>query len=75
MAKESTSNHGEGDPEAAARFNSAEQKFVDSTRGKQKIQEGAHVRPEDEADLAKAEKAARERAKGEDPAVTRGDKL
>jgi hypothetical protein len=75
MAKESTSNHGEGNPEAAARFNSAEQKFVDSTRGKQKIQEGAHVRPEEEADLAKAEKAGRERAKGEDPAVTRGEKL
>ena len=73
MAKESTSNHGEGDPEAAERFNSAEQQFVDSTRGKQKIQEGAHVRPEEQADLAKAEKAGRKRAKGEDSAVTRGE--
>jgi hypothetical protein len=75
MAKQSTSNHGEGDPEAAERFNSAEQQFVDSTRGKQKIQKGAQVRPEEEADLAKAEQIGRERAKGEDPAVTRGEKL
>jgi hypothetical protein len=75
MAKQPTSNHGEGDPEAAERFNSAEQQFVDSTRGKQKIQKGAHVRPEEEAELAKAEKIGRERAKGEDPAVTRGEKL
>ena len=75
MATESTSNHGEGDPEAAERFNSAEQQFVDSTRGKQKIQEGAHVRPEEEADLAQAERSGRERAKDEDPAVTRGEKL
>ena len=69
MTKESPSNHGEGDPEAAERFNSAEQRFVDSTRGKQKIQQGAKVRPEEEADLAKAEKTGRERAKGEDPAA------
>jgi hypothetical protein len=75
MTKESPSNHGEGDPEAAERFNSAEQRFVDSTRGKQKIEQGAKVRPEEEAELAKAEKAGRERAKGEDPAVTRGEKL
>jgi hypothetical protein len=73
MTKESTSNHGEGNPEAAERFNSAEQQFVDSARGKQKIQEGAKVRPEEEADLAKAEKAGRERAKSEAPAVTRGE--
>ena len=75
MTKKSPSNHGEGDPEAAERFNSAEQRFVDSTRGKQKIQQGTKVRPDEEADLAKAEKAGRERAKGEDPAVTRGEKL
>jgi hypothetical protein len=65
MNKPSSSNHGEGNPEAAERFNSAEQKFVQSPTGKQKIQEGAHVRPDEEKELAKAEEAGRERSKGE----------
>jgi hypothetical protein len=67
MGKQSPSNHGEGNPEAADRFNTAEQKFVGSARGKKKIQEGADVRPEEEADLAGSEQHGRERAKGEDP--------
>lgn len=65
MEKQSPANHGEGNPEAADRFNTAEQGFVNSARGKQKIQEGPHVRPEEEGELADAEKAARERARGE----------
>jgi hypothetical protein len=65
MEKPSSANHGEGNPEAAERFNTAEQRFVDSERGKQKIQKGPEVRPEDEADLAEAEKVGRERARGE----------
>ena len=52
MGKESPSNHGEGNPEAADRFNTAEREFVGSARGKKKIQEGADVRPEEEAELA-----------------------
>jgi hypothetical protein len=55
------------DPEAAERFNAAEREFVSSARGKKKIQEGADVRPEEEADLAASEQLGRERAKGEDP--------
>jgi hypothetical protein len=66
MNNESSSNHGEGNPEAAERFNTAEQAFVDSARGKEKMREGAHVRPEEEAALAKAEKLGRERAKDDD---------
>lgn len=66
MGKQSSSNHGEGDPEAADRFNSAEREFVDSPRGRRKIQEGANVRPEEEADLAEAEQIGRERAKDGD---------
>jgi hypothetical protein len=68
MEKQSSSNHGEGNPEAADRFNTAEREFVNSPRGKQKIQKGTQVRPEEEADLANAEKLGRERAKDDDSA-------
>jgi hypothetical protein len=70
MEKESSSNHGEGNPEAADRFNTAEREFVNSARGKQKIQKGAQVRPEEEADLGNAEKLGRERAKDDDSSAT-----
>ena len=66
MINEPSSNHGEGDPEAAERFNKAEREFVNSDRGKQKIKKGAQVRPDEEADLAKAEQRGRERAKDDD---------
>ena len=69
MGKQSPSNHGEGNPEAADRFNTAEREFVSSVRGKKKIQEGADVRPEDEADLAGSEQLGRERAKSDDPTL------
>jgi len=49
---QSPSNHGE---------------FVGSARGKKKIQEGADVRPVEEADLAASEQLGRERAKSDDP--------
>jgi hypothetical protein len=67
MGKQSLSNHGEGNPEAAARFNTAEREFVGSARGKKKIQEGADVRADEEADLARSEQLGRERAKSDDP--------
>lgn len=65
MGKESE-NHGEGNPEAADRFNKAEHGFVDSARGKKKIKEGPKVGPGEEADLAKAEQAGRDHAKDDD---------
>ena len=65
----SPSNHGEGNPEAADRFNTAEREFVSSARGKKKIQEGADVRPEEEGDLAGSEQLGRERAKSDDPTL------
>jgi hypothetical protein len=64
MGKETDSNHGEGNPEAAAEFNSSEQAFVNSARGKKKIAEGPQVGPNDEASLLEAERQGRERAKG-----------
>lgn len=60
------SNKGEGDPEAAERFNTAEREFVKSERGQQEIQKGAQVRPDEQADLANAERKGRERAKNDD---------
>jgi len=66
MSEQSSSNHGEGNPEAADHFNSAEQKFVDSPRGKEKIHEGPQVRPDEEAKLAEAERLGRERGKDDD---------
>ena len=66
MGKESRSNHGEGNPEAAERFNTAEKAFVASARGKKKIKEGPKVGPGEEAELAKAEQAGRDHAKDDD---------
>jgi hypothetical protein len=70
MPKPSSTNHGEGNPEAAEHFNSAERQFVESERGKKKIREGAGVRPNEEADLAEAERIAREHAKDDDSDTT-----
>ena len=66
MSKETASNHGEGDPEAAERFNQAEREFVKSDRGKEKVKAGAAVLPGEESELAAAEQRGRERAKGND---------
>jgi hypothetical protein len=68
MSNESPSNHGEGNPEAAERFNTAEREFVGSDRGKKKIKDGAQVRPNEEAELERAEQIGRERAKDDDSA-------
>ena len=65
MSNES-SNHGEGNPEAAERFNTAERRFVESARGNQQIKEGPKVRPDEETALAKAEQIGRDHAKGDD---------
>jgi hypothetical protein len=52
-------NHGEGNPDAAARFNQAEQEFVNSSRGQEKIREAGNVRPDEEAQLEEAERMTR----------------
>lgn len=66
MSKASKANHGEGNPEAASRFNEIERDFVKSERGKKIIKEGPRVRPDEEADLAKAEQIGRDHAKDDD---------
>ena len=65
MEKQSP-NHGEGDPEAADRFNTAERDFVKSERGKKTIEQGVRARPGEEAELEEAEKRAGARAKADD---------
>ena len=52
-------NHGEGNPDAAARFNKAGQDFVNSPRGQDKIRHAGDVRPDEEAQLEEAERTAR----------------
>jgi hypothetical protein len=66
MSNESSSNRGEGNPEAAERFNTAERQFVNSDSGRRKIKQGAQVHPGEEAELAKAEQAGRAHAKDDD---------
>ena len=64
MATNPSDNHGEGNPEAAKRFNEAETRFVQSARGKKKIQQGANVQRGEEAELEKAAQLGKQRAKG-----------
>ena len=64
-------NHGEGNPQAAEEFNEAEREFVNSPRGKEKIREGAKVRPDEEADLAQAEQRGKSKAKDDDSNTTK----
>ncbi|HTT05965.1 MAG TPA: hypothetical protein VMF64_11810 [Steroidobacteraceae bacterium] len=59
-------NQGEGNREAAANFNRAEREYVQSPGGQQKIREGTHVSPGEEAELSEAERRAKERAKAQD---------
>ncbi len=56
---EQGTNHGEGNPDAAARFNKAEQEFLNSSRGQAKIREAGNVRPDEEAQLEEAERVSR----------------
>lgn len=69
--KQQRTNHGEGNPEAAAEFNKAEQAFVNSPKGKGKISKGPHVRPEEEAELKQAEERAKARGRNDDSNTTK----
>jgi hypothetical protein len=59
-------NLGEGNSEAAAEFNEAEQKFVKSAQGREKIRRGAQVQPGEESALEQAEASAKARGKNDD---------
>jgi hypothetical protein len=68
-------NQGEGDKEAARRFNQSEQAYVQSGRA----DAAAHAaEPGDEreaADLERAEQIGKSHAKGEDPTVPGANKI
>jgi hypothetical protein len=61
--------HGEGDPEAARRFNESQKRFVDAGRVPEAAERAAPESSEQAAELERAEKRGRERAKEEDPTV------
>jgi hypothetical protein len=74
MVTKSPRNHGEGDPESAKRFNEAETAFVKSARGINRIEKGPEVRPDEEAEIAEAEREAGARGKTDDSCSVMGTK-
>jgi len=62
---------GEGDRESARRYDEAAKAFVESGKVKKQAETTAKISPEEERELEEAEKAGKERAKEEDPAVGR----
>ena len=74
-AKKSTpqeKNQGEGDKASAERFNQMEADFVQSERGQKAIKTAIDLDDDEKDALEAAEREGKARAKGEDPAVTRG---
>ena len=66
-ARAQPKNQGEGDREAARRFNREERQFVQSKRGRDAIEREQTVDPDDSQQLRDAEIAARRRARENDP--------
>lgn len=62
---------GEGDWESARRYDEATKAFVESGKVKENADTTAKISPEEKRELEEAEKAGKERAKEEDPAVRR----
>lgn len=62
---------GEGDRESARRYDDATKAFVESGKVKKQAETTAKISPEEERELEEAEKAGKERAQEEDPAVRR----
>jgi hypothetical protein len=63
--------HGEGNYKAAREFDAAEAAFVKSGGVEKAARDAAPKSPAEEAELARAEQLARERARDEDPALRR----
>lgn len=66
---------GEGDYDAARRYNNATKRFVDSGAVPQAAHDAAPETPEQAQQLEEAELEAAKHAKGEDPQVHRPDNL
>jgi hypothetical protein len=71
MKKKQDKIHGEGNYKAAREFDAAEVAFVKSGQVDKAAHDAAPKSPAEAEDLARAEQAARERAREEDPAVRR----
>lgn len=65
-------NQGEGNIEAARRYDQAQQQFVDSGRVAKAAAEAAPANEADAQEMQAAEAAGKARAKGEDPDVAAG---
>ena len=61
-------NQGEGDRESAGRYNEATREFVESGKVKQALERVGEQEPQE---AESSERAGRERAKEEDPAIHR----
>jgi hypothetical protein len=64
-------NQGEGDREAARRFNRKSEEFAHSRKGKNAIEEGAELSEEEAREARRKEREGLQRAKEEDPQVVR----
>lgn len=62
---------GEGNYEAARRYDEAQKRFVDSGRVKKAAEEAAPKSDAEARALEQAEEAGKSRSKGEDPSVVR----
>jgi hypothetical protein len=71
MKRKDDKVHGEGNYKAAREFDAAEAAFVKSGRVDEAARAAAPKSPAEEAELARAEQLARERAREEDPALRR----
>ena len=69
MKRKEDKVHGEGNYKAAKEFDAAEAAFVKSGRVDKAARDAAPKSAAEEAELARAEQLARERAREEDPAV------
>jgi hypothetical protein len=69
--KQRSDNQGEGDKEAARRFNKETRQFLETEKAKKRLREGAELSEEEKAEGAEAEKRGRQRAKEADPEVVR----
>jgi hypothetical protein len=71
MKRKEDNVHGEGNYKAAKEFDAAEAEFVKSGRVDKAARDAAPKSAAEEAELARAEQSARERAREEDPALRR----
>jgi hypothetical protein len=68
---ENNQNQGEGDREAARRFNEQEKQFTESKKGEKAIREGTHLSEAEAREAERKEAEGRQRAKEKDPQVVR----